>query len=124
MLKIIKLLQTGTGNLFGLDVIWVFILIITYQIKLVLYVYSLTHSAILLSHEKYHGENWNLVKETLIENGYPLVLLNQKIANRYEFLMSNKYRNKNTNETITTKVLKKIITLSYINNFHKAFYRI
>ena len=87
-------------------------------------IYSLTDRAILLSHEKYGSENLNLVKETLIKNGYSLVLLNEKIANRYKFLMSNKYCNKNTNETIETKELQKIITLPCINNFQEEFYRI
>ena len=86
--------------------------------------YSLTNRAILLSHEKYHRENLNLVKETLIKNRYPLVLLNEKIANRYKLLMSNKYRNKNTNEIIEIEELKKINTLPYINNFNEQFYRI
>ena len=63
-------------------------------------IYSLTDRAIHLSHEKYHSENLNLVKEILFKNEYPLVLLNENRANRYKFLMSNKYRNKNTNETI------------------------
>ena len=38
--------------------------------------------------------------------------------------MSNKYCNKNTNETIETKELQKIITLPCINNFQEEFYRI
>ena len=53
-------------------------------------IYSLTDRAILLSHEKYHNENLNLVKETLIKNGYPLSLLNEKIANRYRYRMNKK----------------------------------
>ena len=84
-------------------------------------IYSLTDRAILLSHEKYHSENLNLVKENLIKNGYPLDLLNEKIANRYKFLMSNKYPNKNTNEIIETKEFKKIINLPYVNNFQEQF---
>ena len=35
-------------------------------------IYSLTDRAILLSHEKYHNDNLNLVKETSIKNGNPI----------------------------------------------------
>ena len=87
-------------------------------------IYLLIDRAILLSHEKYHSENLNSVQETLIKNGYPLVLLNEKIANRCRFLMNNKYHNNNTNEIIETKELTKIITLPCINNFQEQFYRI
>ena len=69
-------------------------------------------------------ENLNLVGESLIKNGYPLTLLNEKIANRYKYLMINKYHNKKSDETIESKDLKKIITLPYINNFQEQFYRI
>ena len=62
-----------------------------------------TDRAVLLSHEKYQSENLNSVKKTFIKNGYPLDLLNEKIANRYKFLMSNKYLNKITNEITETK---------------------
>ena len=79
-------------------------------------IYSLIDRAILLSHKKYHSENLNLVKETLIKN--------EKIGNRYRFLMNNKYHDKNTNEIIESKEFKKIITLPYINNFQEQFYRI
>ena len=54
-------------------------------------IYLSTDRAILLSHDKFHSENLNLVKETLIKNGYPLDLLNEKIAMRYKLLMSDKY---------------------------------
>ena len=56
-------------------------------------IYSLTDRAILLSHQKYHHENLNLVKQTLIKNGYTLTLLNDKIANRYKHLLINEYHN-------------------------------
>ena len=84
----------------------------------------MTDRAILLSHEKYHNENLNLVKETLVKNGYPLTLLNEKIANRYKYLLTNKYHNKKLDETIESKENKKIITLPYINNFQEHFHRI
>ena len=88
-------------------------------------IYSLTDRAILLSHEKYHNENLILVKNTLIKNGYPLTLLNEKIANRYKYLISNKYQNKKLTETNESKENnKKIITLPYINNFQEQFHRI
>ena len=87
-------------------------------------IYSLTDRAILLSHDKFHFENLNLVKETLIKNGYPLDLLNEKIAMRYKFLMSNKSCKNNINVTSETKDFKKIITLPYIHNFQEQFYRI
>ena len=66
-------------------------------------IYSLTDRAILLSHYKFHSENLNLVKETLIKNGYPIDLLNEKIAMRYKLLMSNKSCKNNINETSETK---------------------
>ena len=87
-------------------------------------IYSLTDRAILLSHDKFHSENSNLVKETLIKNEYPLDLLNEKIAMRYKLLMSNKYCKNNMNETCETKDFKKIITLPYIHNFQEQLYRI
>ena len=87
-------------------------------------IYSLTDRAILLSHENYHYENLNVVKETLIKNGYPLTLLNQKISNRYKHLLIKKYHNKKSDETIESKEFKKIISLPYINNFQEQFHRI
>ena len=84
----------------------------------------MTDRAILLSHEKYHNENLNLVKETLVKNGYPLTLLNEKIANRYKYLLTDRYHNKKLDETIESKENKKIITSPYINNFQEHFHRI
>ena len=66
-------------------------------------IYSLTDTVILLSHDKIYSENLNLVKETLIKNGYPLDLLNEKIVMRYKLLMSNKSFKNNINETSETK---------------------
>ena len=66
-------------------------------------IYSLTDRAILLSHDKFHSENLNLVKEMLIKNGYPLDLLNDKIATRYKLLMNNKFGKNNINDTSETK---------------------
>ena len=77
-----------------------------------------------MSHDKLHSENLNLVKETLIKNGYPLDLLIEKIAMRYKLLMSNKSFKNNINETSETKDFEKIITLLYIHNFQAQFYRI
>ena len=85
-------------------------------------IYSLIDRAILLSHDKFHSENLNLVKETLIKNGYPLDLLNEKIAMRYKLLRSNESCKNNINETSETKDFKKIITLLYIHNFQEQFY--
>ena len=85
---------------------------------------SLTDRAILLVQEKYHYENLNLVKQTLIKNGCPLTLLNEKIANRYKYLLINKCHNKKFDETIDSEELKKIFTLPYINNFQEQFHRI
>ena len=76
-------------------------------------IYSLTDRAILLSHDKFHSENLNLVKETLIKNGYPLDLLNDKIDMRYKLLMNNKCSKNNINDTSETKDFKKIITTIY-----------
>ena len=50
--------------------------------------------------------------------------MNEKIANRYEYLLTNKYHNKKLDETIESKELKKIITLPYIHNFQEQFHRI
>ena len=84
-------------------------------------IYSLTDRAILLSHDKLHSENLlNLVKETLIKNGYPLDLLNDKIATRYKLLMNNKFGKNNINNTSEIKDFKKIITLPYIHNFSRT----
>ena len=87
-------------------------------------IYSLSDRAILLSHEKYHNENLNLVKETLIKNGYPITLLNEKIAFRYKSPIRTKYHNRNIDETFEPIDLKKVITLLFINNFQEQFYRI
>ena len=75
--------------------------------KKIVIIYSLTDRAILLSHDKFHSENLNLVKETLIKNGYPLDLLNDKIATRYKLLMNNKFGKNNINDTSETKDFKK-----------------
>ena len=57
-------------------------------------------------------------------DGYPITLLNEKIAFRYKSLIRTKYHNRNIDETFEPKDLKKVITLPFINNFQEQFYRI
>lgn len=47
--------------------------------------YSLNDTAVKLSHPTHHTENLRLIKETLLENGYPISLLEKKIDERYLF---------------------------------------
>ena len=55
-------------------------------------IYSLTYRATLLSDKRFHINNLNYVRSTLLKNGYPLDLLNEKIYERYKKLFSNQQK--------------------------------
>ena len=44
-------------------------------------IYYLTDRAMLLSDKEFHKNNLNCVRSTLLKNGYPLELLNEKFLN-------------------------------------------
>jgi len=54
-------------------------------------VMSLVDQAILLSDERFHAANLDIVKAILLNNGYPLTMLNRMIVKRHKFL-KNKIR--------------------------------
>jgi len=54
-------------------------------------VMSLVDQAILLSDERFHAANLDIVKANLLNNGYPLTMLNRMIVKRHKFL-KNKIR--------------------------------
>jgi len=55
-------------------------------------IYNLTDRAFLLSHPKFHQKNINLIINLLLDNGYPLKLIFDKINERVKLLMGEKKR--------------------------------
>ena len=53
---------------------------------------KLVDTAILLSHEKFHDENLEIIKNLLMLNSYPKNFINKHIKNRI-FQLKNKDRN-------------------------------
>jgi len=51
---------------------------------------NLVSQAILLSDERFHGANLEVVKTVLSNNGYPLALLNKQIIKRHKYIIKNK----------------------------------
>jgi len=78
-------------------------------------IYNLTDRAFLLSHPKFHQKNLELTVNLLLENGYPVKLIFEKINYRLKTLIHNK-NNQSTNQsnTIETKN-KSTLVLPYIN---------
>ena len=89
-------------------------------------IYSLTDRAILLSNKCFHISNLNCRRFTLLKNGYPLELLNEKIFQRYREIISNQQTNFSINKIydIDNQEDRKIITFPYIQNFQKQLFRI
>jgi len=85
-------------------------------------IYNLIDRAILLSHPDFHEKNIELCIKLLLENGYPLNLIFQKINERLKKLFHKKSvadSNKNiaTHSTDTTdSVTKKYFIIPYIRN--------
>ncbi|XP_043483513.1 uncharacterized protein LOC122511979 isoform X1 [Leptopilina heterotoma] len=83
-------------------------------------IYTLVDRAIKLSDQQFHLENLNIVKKTLLLNGYPIDLLNRKISQRYNALTNNLHRKINNNNF----PIEKIISIPYIQNFDEIFFNI
>jgi len=82
-------------------------------------IYGLIDRAFLLSCPRFHQKNVEFIIDILLENGYPLDLIFDKIKNRLKTLI---YSNKNSNNNINcSKNInnKKIIVISYINKISK-----
>jgi len=76
-------------------------------------IYGLIDRAFLLSHPMFHQKNIEFIIDTLVENGYPLDFIFDKIRSRLKTLIySNKNSNKNNNNS--EDVNKKIIVIPYI----------
>jgi len=82
-------------------------------------IYNLTDRAFLLSHAKFHQKNLEIVIDLLLENGYPLSLIFEKINHRLKSLIYNK-GNQSVNQSITNMNStletnnRKILVLPYI----------
>lgn len=59
--------------------------------------------AIKLSESKFHQNNLNLGKDTLVKNGYPLKLLSIKINERCNFLIIQLNNNNTANTVINNE---------------------
>jgi len=86
-------------------------------------IYSLIDRAFLLSHPKFHQKNIEFAIELLLDNGYPLDFIFDKINDRLKFLINSKRKLCTSNSNDTNKNndsidnnSKKIIVLPYINN--------
>jgi len=76
-------------------------------------IYGLIDRAFLLSHPMFHQKNIEFIIDTLVENGYPLNFIFDKIRSRLKTLIySNKNSNKNKNNSEDAN--KKIIVIPYI----------
>ena len=82
---------------------------LTYKIGII---YSLTDRAILLSDKEFHINNLDCVRSTLIKNGYPLDLLNEKIFERYKKLITIQHKTSQVREiyNIYYRESRKVIT--------------
>ena len=80
------------------------------------------HTAILLSHQKFHGENLEIIKNLLVLNNYPLNSTNKHINNRIfqiknedtilELIPNNKEREID---------FKRVVSIPYFGNLsHKT----
>jgi len=88
-------------------------------------IYSLTDRAFLLSNPIYHQDNFEMIINMLLENGYPLKLIFEKINNRLKTLIYNNNKHDNIRDphlhtmTQNEKNNKKIIVFPYIKNLSK-----
>ena len=89
-------------------------------------IYSLTDRAILLSNKRFHIDNLNCVRSTLLKNGYPLQLLNENIFQRYREIIFNQQEAFSMNKIydIDNQENRKIIIFPYIQNFQEQLCRI
>jgi len=88
-------------------------------------IYGLTDRAFLLSHPSFHQKNIEFVIELLLENGYPLNLMFEKINSRLKTLIYNNRNptsrnNLDKNKNSSDDINKKIIVLSYINKISES----
>ena len=66
------------------------------------------------------------MRSTLLKNGYPLDLLNEKIFERYKKLIANLHKTNQVCEiyNIDYRESRKVITFAYVQNFQEQLYRI
>jgi len=88
-------------------------------------IYGLIDRAFLLSHLRYHQKNIELVIELLLENGYPLNLIFEKISNKIKTLIYNnrslnKNNNHDKNNNCSDETNKKIIVIPYIKKISES----
>jgi len=79
-------------------------------------IYGLVDRAFSLSHPRFHKKNIEFVIELLIENGYPLNFIFEKINNRLKTLIYNRKSIKNNDKKINSSddSNRKIIVFPYI----------
>jgi len=84
---------------------------------------NLVDQAILLSNERFHDINIEIVKKTLINNCYPIGLINKTIRKRRRIIKKNIIsRGEKTNENITNR--NKIFLIPYMKNVSSDIKRI
>jgi len=87
--------------------------------------YGLIDRAFLLSHPSYHQKNIELVIELLLENGYPLNLIFEKIYNRIKTLIYNNRsidlnNNYDKNNNSSDEMNKKVMVIPYIKKISES----
>lgn len=75
--------------------------------------------AILLAHPVYHLNNLYFIVNTLLDNGYPIELIFNKINARLKKLFATKLNNPRSINLNEEKNNRKIIAFSYIKNISK-----
>jgi len=76
---------------------------------------NLVDQAIMLSSERFHATNIEIIKSILINNCYPVELLNKKIKERIRSIKINKATTNEKTED-NTKNIKKFLTLPFVKN--------
>ncbi|XP_011864472.1 PREDICTED: uncharacterized protein LOC105560198 [Vollenhovia emeryi] len=78
-------------------------------------IYSLVDRAIMLSHPMFHQKNIEFAIRVLLENGYPLNLVFEKINKRIKKLMNVKEEDANTSTNNNPEKSNNFIVIPYIN---------
>jgi len=85
---------------------------------------NLVDQAILLSDERFHEANLVIVKNILLNNGYPSTLLNKQIIKRYKHLIKNMKNGCITTRNVRTDNRIYTLTIPYAGNVSKDIKRI
>jgi len=84
----------------------------------------LTDHAILLSDERFHLENLEIVKTILLNNCYPITLINKQLKDRFKALKNNKLIDQNITSVNSENNKKYTLLVPYVNKVSNDIKRI